>query len=331
MIFSRKHQKKKEGSSSTVYDSPSPPIAFLSRRKNEEMKRSVLKSNLKNALIKHNGSTCHPEVIEAICALSNLNFSLSSVNHEDVKADDENSSNCLLDLLLGEFYTLSCPSFPGRVVSTTGGDNNLVQCTLGRLSFNMFQPTSLLCTVRSVRNVVSSRKTSNIGNNKGMDSNVDSLSYDFIMDITIHIPDRDNLSAYLLNESYCYRSSQRQHQDDRMKVCFTGSTLMPSQDVLLDDNKMILWNNTFNQRAYQKAQKELSLVDTLVNSFTKRLLGITLSTTTNPSSYCLRLDFKRELHGHFDVLYIDKEIRITRGNRGTIVVLDRLIPSTTNT
>ena len=290
-------------------------------------------------MIKHNGSTCHPEVIEAICALSNLDSSSSSsttVNHDGAANDNDDDD----DGLIGEFYTLSCPSFPGRVASTKARDKNLVQYTLGRLSFNMFQPKNLLCTVRSVRNVVSLRKNDNHTGTKDEGGNpVKSFSYDFIIDITIHIPGRDDLSAYMLNESYCYRSSETRHQDggrknSRMKVCFTGSTLMPAQDVLVDETKMNLWNNTFNQRAYQKAQKELSLVDTLIQSFTKRLLGITLSTTTTTTSTStphLRLDFKKQLHGHFDVLYVDEDIRITRGNRGTIVVLNRLIPPPSTT
>ena len=34
-------------------------------------------------------------------------------------------------------------------------------------------------------------------------------------------------------------------------------------------------------------------------------------------------EMKRCPHGYIDVLYLDEDLRITRGNRGTIVIVER--------
>jgi hypothetical protein len=253
----------------------------------EQERSDLLKGHLRSLLAQHGGSTTQKDVVDAISHLSDLN-----PLHRHTPE--------WLELFMGEFLAQTSPNFPGRIKTE---DADLVQYTLGRLSFNTFQPQNLVCTLRGVRNVVLPKPDGK-------------FTYDFLYDTTVHLPGGD-IDAEIWIESYCYKKEER----DRMHVCFTGSTMTPSNAVLDDDAKMALWTGTFNKKAYDKAEAERSVVERITHWFLKRILGITVKHDT---PYSFRLEFQRAFEGYFDILYLDEDIRITKGNRGTLVVVDRI-------
>jgi hypothetical protein len=106
--------------------------------------RSHLKAKLKSLLEKYNGCTKHSEVVDVVNELTKLNpITKTCAQHA---------------LFAGEYYTLTAPTFPGRIKPTNTDQEDIVQYTLGRISFNIFQPNKLICTLRSVRNPVQPRK-----------------------------------------------------------------------------------------------------------------------------------------------------------------------------
>jgi hypothetical protein len=132
-------------------------------------------------------------------------------------------------------------------------------------------------------------------------------------------------------------------------VTFTGGTLMPAIETVEDTSKMEVWRQTFDQ-AYKRADEERSYFGWMFYYFVKILLGLSMTlpgssnggadsdsssspvSTTRNISYKTRreiannsfhFDMKRSPTGHFDVLYLDEDMRITKGNRGTVVVVER--------
>lgn len=186
-----------------------------------------------------------------------------------------------------------------------------MQYTLGRLSFNIFQPNDLVCTVKSVRNPVHPQRNEDDGTSV--------FSYHFIVDIIIHTPHGD-LDATLINRGFCRKSEGRR---DRMEVTFTGGTLIPRKCVTDDVIMLKLWNKTFSN-AYEKAKKERSYFGWVYHYCMKLFLGLTFPTDSrNLHDYAFHFDMKRPPKGFFDVLYLDDDMRITKGNRGTISILER--------
>mmetsp|Transcript_7533 Transcript_7533/g.18825 ORF Transcript_7533/g.18825 Transcript_7533/m.18825 type:complete len:328 (+) Transcript_7533:132-1115(+) len=259
--------------------------------------RTQLKSKLRGLLAEHNGYFME-EVEDTVKKLSELN---------------PHPTNCAqLELFTGDYYTLTTPNFPGRL-KTPSGDEDIVQYTLGRLSFNIFQPNELVCTVKSIRNPVHPQYDQ-------YDKTTHTFSYPLIVELTIHTPDGD-LDATLINRGFC-----RPHEDknNRMMVTFRGGSLIPGNKGTVDDGSMLaLWDKTF-ANVYKKADEERSYLGWIYRYFLKLILGLTLpSDAMSHYENAFHFDIKRTPKGFFDVLYLDDDMRITRGNRGTISVLER--------
>jgi hypothetical protein len=265
--------------------------------------RSHLKAKLKSLLAKYNGCTQHNEVIDIVNKLSEMN---------------PVGKKCAQDALFaGDYCTITAPTFPGRIKSKNNEQDDVVKYTLGRISFNIFQPNKLICTLRSVRNPVHPRAELTKDGRK-------TFSYHFVLDITIHTPDGD-LPATMINEAHCYENPD---VNNRLMVTFTGCTLMPANELANNTTKLKLWESTF-EGAYKKADEERSYLGWIFQYFLKLLLGLTLPSDNNPGNSkdilknTFHFSMKRCPTGHFDLLYLDEDLRITKGNRGTIVVAER--------
>jgi PAP_fibrillin len=286
------------------FDVEQVPVAGQHAQVKANEPRSILKAKLKSLLAKYNGCTKNKAVVDVVDQLAEMN---------------PTTKNCAQsNLFQGEFYTLTAPTFPGRLKPLTKDQEDIVQYTLGRISFNIFQPNKLVCTLRSVRNPVRPRT---VQTKDGQTT----FSYHLMLDITIHTPDGGDLPATMINEAYCY-----EHPDvnNRLMVTFTGGTLMPADEIVHDPTKLKLWETTF-QGAYQKADEERSYFGWFFHYFLKLLLGLTLPSDHRSQQDILKnsfhFDMKRSPTGHMDVLYLDEDLRITKGNRGTIVIAERAV------
>jgi PAP_fibrillin len=269
---------------------------------NDDSPRSHLKAKVKSLLAKYNGCTKNSEVVDAINQLAELNPSTKGCAR--------------LEEFPGEFYTLTAPNFPGRI-KPPPHDDSVVQYTLGRLSFNIFQPNKLVCTLRSVRNPV--KPTSRFTKDGQR-----IFTYHFVLDITIHSPDGHDLPATMINEAECYESPDF---DNRLLVSFTGGTLLPAKELVSDPSLLKLWSKTF-EGAYRRADSERSYLGWFVHYIVKLLLGLTFPSDDDSNNEAVvknsfHFGMQRSPVGYFDVLYLDGDLRITRGNRGTIVVVER--------
>ena len=93
-----------------------------------------LKNELKALLSENNGCTKDKEVADIVAKLSESNSRVKCCAN--------------LDYFPGDYITLSIPNFPGRIKPMNESEEDIVQYTLGKLSFNIFQPNELVCTMR---------------------------------------------------------------------------------------------------------------------------------------------------------------------------------------
>jgi hypothetical protein len=263
-----------------------------------QIERMKVKERLKSLLAQHNGSTEHPDVVQTIEELSALNPTVDAASSP---------------LFLGEFYALTSPNFPGRFAPNKGQED-LVQYTLGRLSFNIFQPNKLVCTLRSVRNPVKLNPPVEGRHGKKV------WSYPLILDISIHSLLGEDLPATLENEATSYKHAK---QKGRFMIAFSGGTLIPAKEVAMNPSKLKMWAQTF-EGAYKKADEERSYIGRIFQYISKLLLGLTLPTDHSLlKNSSVHFDLMRSPVGYLDVLYLDEDLRITKGNRGTLVVVER--------
>lgn len=89
-------------------------------------------------LYKHLGDTSQPEIIKAIGHLTALNPTVKSTYSS---------------LNLGYWKLLSAPNFPGRITPQVG-KKSVYQFTLGSMSNNLYEPSNLVCTLKSVINSI---------------------------------------------------------------------------------------------------------------------------------------------------------------------------------
>lgn len=260
-----------------------------------------LKNELKALLVESKGCAKDKKVTDIIAKLS---------QRHPCPQDFAN-----LDYFTGYFAALSVPNFPGRIKPSKKNEEDTAQYTLGRLSFNIFQPNELVCTVRSIQNQL---------HRKNNDDDTDVFIYNFIVDLTIHTPDGD-LEATLINRAFCRENENR---ENRMSVTFTGGSLIPGNESTPYDNSMLgLWERTF-AKAYERATKERSVLGWIYHYCLVLLLGLTMPKDAHMarsrSEHSFHFDIKRPPKGYFDILYLDDNMRITKGNRGTISVVERV-------
>lgn len=274
----------------------------------DSIARSILKAELKALLSSNNGCAKDKEVVDIIAKLSDRNPFPKRFAQ--------------LDCFPGDYSTLTIPNFPGRIKATKNNGEDTVRYTLGRLSFDLFQPNELICTVRSIRNLVHPQYNAS----ESKDNDITAVfSYHFIIDLTIHTSEGD-LEATLINEGFCRESKDK---NDRMSVTFTGGTLIPGYESTANENRMLaLWEKTFTN-AYEKANNARSFLGSIYRYCLILFLGLKLPTDSkylgrSRHENAFHFDMKRPPKGFFDVLYLDDDMRITKGNRGTITVLERI-------
>lgn len=268
----------------------------------DQRKHRVLERTLKTLLKRLNGSTKHEEVRKAIDELT---------PHNPTKEPTKSP------MFVGDFICHTLPEFPGRIIPNKKYNTD-VQYTLGKLSFGMFQPHNLVCTVRSVRQSIRVRCESKTGSFK-------TYAYPVMMDLTIHVISRDGqevlLPCIVSHDAICYECPTQPH---RMKVTFKGSTLQPSPVVLSDPNLLETWMETF-EGAYQRAALERNILSKAMRGLLTWWFQISHPTDEEMAATedrRVHFEMKRCPKGYLDILYMSDTTRITRGNRGTLVVVE---------
>ncbi|MDM9381342.1 PAP/fibrillin family protein [Chlorogloeopsis sp. ULAP01] len=241
-------------------------------------KYTAAKTALRQALAACGGSTKDKAVIDAIENLQPLNPTKAPAY-----------SGTLLD---SNWLLISAPNFPGGEQLEDGK----FAYTLGRLAFNMFQPTGLKLVIDRVLQPVLLLEG-------------EQRSHDIVVEFTTIDESLPKLAGIVRNQGICYPVSDR-----LLQVKFTGGTLAPQ-----NSNQMNDWQAVFGQQ--QPSQK--SWQEKFKSALFWLMFGLVPPQAMNPETGEVCFTMQRSPKGRLEILYLDDELRITRGERGTFLVCER--------
>jgi len=233
----------------------------------------------------------------------------------------------------GMWLTLSKPSYFGCLGENDNGDP---MYTLGRMAFDMFSPTNLVCSLQGNFNpveVVSDDQRAAMLEQvpKSLREEVESgktelRTYHVVSAFTIEpalasFPDAPNKDVHRpikgIMTTFGY-SLPDPKVAGRQSIWFTGGRIEPNSSPV----DIFEWKRLFTlhppKHSFGEKAKLLAV---------KLLMGATIpeSMATDGS---MEYTFARPLGGHgmayVDVIYLDETLRIVRGHRGTIFVFSRV-------
>ncbi|NEP00077.1 MAG: fimbrial protein [Symploca sp. SIO2E9] len=243
-------------------------------------KCEAAKIALRQALAASGGNTKDEAVIAAIDNLTQLNPTTAPARSET--------------LLDSQWLLINAPNFPGGKQLPDGK----FTYTLGRLAFNMFQPTQLKLVIDRVLQPVR------------LLENKQQRSHDIVVEFTTIDESFPKLSGIVKNQGVCHPIS-----DTLLQVKFTGGTLAPQEGMNIKD-----WQAVFGKQ-HQPGKK--SWQEKLMSGFFKLIFGLVPPKAMNPDTGEVSFTMNRSPRGSLEILYLDQELRITRGNKGTLLVSER--------
>lgn len=195
----------------------------------------------------------------------------------------------------GNWLMINAPNFPGRQHHGSG-----TYCySLGRLAFNMFQPKDLLITIDRVMQPVLPI------------SNSSQHTHDIHVEFTT-MSETKPLQGIVTNLGVCEPCA-----DDTLQVQFTGGTLKPRPGTDLQE-----WNAIFGNQSHSTKS---TLQEKLMNLFLKLTFGLVPPDGMNHDNGEVAFTMKRSPKGKLQILYLDEYLRITKGEKGTVLVFDRQV------
>ncbi|BAY11774.1 PAP/fibrillin family protein [Calothrix sp. NIES-2098] len=243
-------------------------------------KREVAKQDLRQALAACGGNTKDKHVIGAIENLQVLNPTFAPTH-----------SGTLLD---SNWLLISAPNFPGGEQLPDGS----FVYTLGRVAFDMFQPTGLKISIQRVLQPVF------------LLGNGEQRSHDIIVEFTTIDRSLPKLEGTIRNLGVCSPLN-----DTVLQVQFTGGTLAPQESTNIAD-----WEAVFGN---QQPSSRRSWEEKLKSAFLKLMFGLVPPQIMNLETGEVSFTMKRSPKGRLAIIYLDEELRITRAERGTVLVCER--------
>lgn len=248
--------------------------------------RSQAKQALRQALHDHGGDPKHAAVAAAI-------NQLVALNPTPVPA----RSPLLHD---AQWRLISAPSFPDGQRQPDG----TYVYTLGRLAFEMFPPQDLPVAIQQVSQPVVQIADTN------------QLTHDIVVEFVTR-GDRVNppLHGIVRNLGVCEPGS-----DTALAVRFTGGELEPAAGTDRDQ-----WRSVFGQ---PDSTRRFSLKTWFQRLVLKLIFGLgQLEPLEREGADTGGWQFRmaRSPQGSLKILYLDEELRITCGEKGTVLVCDRAV------
>jgi hypothetical protein len=194
----------------------------------------------------------------------------------------------------GQWLLISAPNFPNREVRSDGK----YVYTLGQLAFNMFQPSDLKVAIDRVLQPVLP-----IGQGQ-------QRTHDIIVEFTTLDNSRPILQGTIYNFGIC-----EPVKDDSLQVRFTGGALAPQSATNLKD-----WRSQFEN---QSRSTKTTLKEKGLRLLLGTLFGIIPPHGMDTETGKIAFTMQRSPKGNLTILYLDHELRITRGQKGTVLVCQR--------
>jgi hypothetical protein len=177
--------------------------------------------------------------------------------------------------------------------------------SLGRIAFNMFQPTDLMCSIIRVDNPVSNEENN-------------SNTFSYVTNVLFRFEDEETgnkVEANSVNYAVCKPSEK---VVGRLDVTFLRGKLTPSHNATSQEKE--IWMRVFGN---QQPKTKPPLQERFSKLFAKLFMGLKLPSGVDESTGAVSYEMTRPPVGHLDIMYLDEDLRITKGNRETIIVAAR--------
>ncbi|KAL7524909.1 hypothetical protein ACHAXR_000771, partial [Thalassiosira sp. AJA248-18] len=212
--------------------------------------KSNAKETFKRVLIEHKGECTHPEVKDALDNLVQLAAKERGDNDDAIWSPAHD-----MDINQGQWRSITTPPFPGLLDDGADGKRRF---TLGRMSFGMFKPTTTVCAVEDIINIVEQQSTGEReqpGKDEDADAPTWTQTYNTDVLMEIETPSA-KLPARLVTHGTCFPKSPTQ-----LGVKFTDGTLEPRFDISSSENASLAasWKEIFDHAIANEA-KEQSLL-----------------------------------------------------------------------
>ncbi|CAM9957181.1 unnamed protein product, partial [Ectocarpus sp. 12 AP-2014] len=259
-------------------------VALYSSATSDDVRSAeAAKSNLRSALAESGGSTLAEGVGAAVEVLANFNPTSSPAKAWPLHS--------------GEWASVG-EDFKGTTRTKDG-----VECTLGRLVFNIFEPVNLPVLIVSIKNIIGDRP-----------ENADP-AYESNYAISTRWVARDGsgLRGRVEISGTCWEDPSI---PERVLVRFSKGSIEPDEGQDLD-----AWRKVIGVRDIEGTKDE-GLLSTLKEK-AARLMLKGPADDLGPRGE-LSYEMKRSPKGYLDIIYLDEEMRVTRGQQGALVVVDRV-------
>ena len=197
-------------------------------------------------------------------------------------------------LLQGNWLLINAPNFPDRQQN----EHHKYVYTLGRLAFNMFEPINLKVAIQEVTQPV-------------FPTNQDKEYTHHIVvkfkTIDDNIPE---LNGIIKNLAVCHPVDE-----NTLQVQFTGGELIPAGTDNIEQWLSIFGNNT--------SGSSMSIRERLNSWIIKWMFRITTPSEIDRKTGKRTFVMQKSPKGLLKVMYLDEDLRITKGNRKTVLVCQR--------
>ncbi|MDJ0576547.1 MAG: PAP/fibrillin family protein [Xenococcaceae cyanobacterium MO_234.B1] len=197
-------------------------------------------------------------------------------------------------LLQGNWLLINAPNFPDRQQYK----QHKYVYTLGRLAFNMFKPINLKVAIQEVMQPVFSTNQEN------------EYTHDIVVKFKTIEDNIPELNGIIKNLAVCHPVDE-----NTLQVKFTGGELIPANTDNLEQWLSIFGNN--------HSQSSVSIRDRFNSWFIRWMFGIKNPSEIDRQTGKRTFVMQKSPKGLLKILYLDEELRITKGNRGTVLVCQR--------
>ncbi|KAL7542471.1 hypothetical protein ACHAXR_011808 [Thalassiosira sp. AJA248-18] len=285
-----------------------------------------------------------------------LSASTSTTTQEEVATATTTNNPVDTTNIDGTWHMISPPEYPSNLGKNANGDRLF---TLGRMAFDMYQPSDLVCSIQTQYNTITSveKKDLPLYVPKSLRREVDNersggcgnggklKTYNIIASFTIEPTNETQgtedvagqpktpLRGIMTNYGYALPDPSL---PDRKSVWFTGGTIEPADDDSLDE-----WIKIFGKGVTSMSSEDSSLKSDGDNDSSadiksqsdieavkartlasKILLGAVHEPIDNNGTVGFHLNKPIGGHGsaYVDIVYMDDEVRVMRGHSGSIYV-----------
>ena len=132
--------------------------------------------------------------------------------------------------------------------------------------------------------------------------------YELVVNVDVLPPDGGVLKGVMVTNAKC---TPAEGNLGRMSVKFDGGCLKPADGKVSD-----AWRATFSDLP---SNADLTRPERFQLWVAKRLFGLSRGAADGTQEYKM----PKSPQGYLDILFLDEELRVTRGNRGSIVIAER--------